>query len=58
MRFRDLDELVVLGQLERQPPDPQRVGKWLDRSRSDQALAGDVGELLARLSGFLDAVKS
>ena len=42
MRFRDLDELVALGQLERKPPDPQRVRRWLDRSRSDLALAGDV----------------
>ena len=42
MRFRDLDELVALGQLESKPPDPQRVGRWLDRSRSDLALAGDV----------------
>jgi len=58
MRFRDLEELVALGQLERKPPDPQRVRRWLDRSRADVALAGDVGELLARLSDFLDAVKS
>jgi hypothetical protein len=42
MRFRDLDELVALGQLERKPPDPQRVRRWLDRSRADVALAGDV----------------
>jgi hypothetical protein len=42
MRFRDLDELVALGQLERKPPDPQRVRRWLDRSRSDLALAGEV----------------
>jgi hypothetical protein len=42
MRFRDLDELVTLGQLERKPPDPQRVRRWLDQSRSDLALAGDV----------------
>jgi hypothetical protein len=42
MRFRDLDELVALGQLERKPPDSQRVRRWLDRSRSDLALAGDV----------------
>jgi hypothetical protein len=42
MRFRDLDELVALGQLERKPPDPGRVRRWLDRSRSDLALAGDV----------------
>jgi hypothetical protein len=38
MRFRDLDELVALGQLERKPPDSQRVS----RSGSDLALAGDV----------------
>jgi hypothetical protein len=42
MRFRDLDELVALGRLERKPPDPGRVRRWLDRSRSDLALAGDV----------------
>jgi len=42
MRFRDLDELVALGQLERKPPDPQRVRRWLDRSRADLALARDV----------------
>ena len=42
MRFRGLDELVALGQLERKPPDPQRVRRWLDRSRADVALAGDV----------------
>jgi hypothetical protein len=42
MRFRDLDELVALGQLERKPPDPQRVRRWLDRSRADVALACDV----------------
>ena len=42
MRFRNLDELVTLGQLERKPPDPPRVRRWLDRSRSDLALAGDV----------------
>jgi hypothetical protein len=28
MRFRDLDELVALGQLESKPPDPQRVRRW------------------------------
>jgi hypothetical protein len=42
MRFRDLDELLALGQLEQKPPDPPRVRRWLDRSRSDLALAGDV----------------
>lgn len=42
MRFRDLDALVALGQLERKPPDAQRVRRWLDRSRSDLALAGDI----------------
>ncbi len=34
MRFRDLDELVALGQLERKPPDPPRVRRWLDRSHA------------------------
>ncbi len=42
MRFRDLESLVVLGLLERKPPDPGRVRRWLERSRSDLALAGDV----------------
>jgi hypothetical protein len=42
MRFRDLDELVALGLLERKPADPGRVRRWLERSRSDLALAGDV----------------
>jgi hypothetical protein len=42
MRFRDLDALLALGQLERKPPDPQRVRRWLERSRSDLALASDV----------------
>lgn len=46
MRFRTLQELVALGLLEPKPPDPARVGRWLDRSRSDLALARDV---LARL---------
>jgi len=46
MRFRTLDELAALGLLERKPPDPARVGRWHERSRSDLALAGDV---LARL---------
>ena len=42
MRFRTLEELVALGLLERKPPDPARVGRWLERSRSDLALARDV----------------
>ena len=42
MRFRDLDALVALGLLERKPADPGRVRRWLERSRSDLALAGDV----------------
>lgn len=42
MQFRDLDTLVALGLLERKPTDPGRVRRWLERSRSDMALAGDV----------------
>ena len=46
MRFRTVEELVALGLLEPKPPDPTRVGRWLERSRTDHALAADV---LARL---------
>ncbi len=46
MRFRTLEELVALGLLESKPADPGRVGRWLERSRTDHALAADV---LARL---------
>lgn len=42
MRFRTLEELVALGLLEPKPPDPGRVGRWLERSRSDLGLARDV----------------
>ncbi len=34
MRFRTLDELIALGLLEPKPPDPDRVRRWLERSRS------------------------
>jgi hypothetical protein len=42
MQFRDLEALVALGLLERKPADPRRVRRWLERSRSDLALARDV----------------
>ncbi len=42
MQFRGLNALVGLGLLEPKPPDPRRVQTWLDRSRSDLALARDV----------------
>lgn len=42
MRFRTVEELVALGLLESKPPDPARVGRWLERSRTDHALAADV----------------
>lgn len=42
MRFRSLEELVALGLLEPKPPDPNRVRRWLGRSRSDLVLARDV----------------
>jgi hypothetical protein len=42
MRFRMLEDLVALGLLEPKPPDPARVGRWLERSRSDLALSRDV----------------
>lgn len=42
MQFRDLDALVTLGVLERKPEDPRRVRRWLERSRSDLALARDI----------------
>ena len=46
MRFRTVEELVALGLLESKPPDPTRVGRGLERSRTDHALEADV---LARL---------
>lgn len=46
MRFRTLDELVALGLLEQKPADPERVRRWLARSRADRDLAASV---LARL---------
>ena len=42
MQFRDLDALVTLSLLERKPADPRRVRRWLERSRSDLALARDI----------------
>lgn len=42
MRFRTLEELVALGLLEPKPVDATRVGRWLERSRADRALAADV----------------
>jgi hypothetical protein len=42
MQFRNLDALVALSLLERKPADPRRVRRWLERSRSDLALARDV----------------
>jgi hypothetical protein len=42
MQFRDLEALLALGLLERKPADPGRVRRWLERSRSDLALAGDI----------------
>ena len=42
MRFRALEDLRAVGLLERKPPDPGRVARWLERSRADQALAAEV----------------
>ncbi len=42
MRFRTLDELVSRGLLDPKPSDPGRVARWLERSRTDPALAADV----------------
>jgi hypothetical protein len=42
MQFRDLDALATLGLLDRKPADPDRVRRWLERSRADLALARDV----------------
>ncbi|MDO8485843.1 MAG: hypothetical protein Q7S35_12955 [Candidatus Limnocylindrales bacterium] len=42
MRFRTVEELVALRLLEPKPPDPARVARWLERSRTDHALAADV----------------
>jgi hypothetical protein len=36
----------------------ERIQRTLPAVRSAAGLVSDVGELLARLSGFLDAVKS
>jgi hypothetical protein len=42
MQFRELDALVTLGLLEPKPADPRRVRRWLERSRSDLALARNI----------------
>ena len=42
MQFRSIDDLLGAGLLERKPPDPLCVARWLDRSRADLDLAANV----------------
>lgn len=42
MDFRPLDELARLGFVERVSPNPERVRRWVERSRQDIRLAEDV----------------